>query len=118
MVDEPNETFRDSRVPLDDAKLYTLSTKPYLMHGGDGYTAFANHERIIISEDIGMPSFALIRNYFVMKANFMLPVRSDTHVREILPLDKTITIVTSIEPKVEGRILTLEQYRTLCPNEL
>lgn len=50
--------------PCEDEKIYTLATKPFLLQGGDGYSALGNYEDLIV-DDEGIPLATLFRNYFI-----------------------------------------------------
>ena len=104
----------DTRVPLEDERLYTLITKPFLLSGGDGYIAFTHRERILVAEDQGIPSFALIKNYMTMKEVASLLSKKEKinnlAAAAFIAKGKKLSPKPTISPQVEGRILTVQNY--------
>jgi hypothetical protein len=110
--------------PLLDDKLYTVASKPFLLSGGDGYVSFKNYNRVLVNDEAGIPSFPLIRNFLLIKQ--VIRVMSKQNILELAASafnrnSPNPVKAPTVSPKVEGRILTLEQFQNLgnnCNNEL
>lgn len=56
-------TMAKTGEPLDKSKIYSVATKPYLVKGGDGYTAFMKFEKVLVEDGVSL--LVLLRNYFI-----------------------------------------------------
>ena len=96
--------------PWEAEKLYTLATKPFLLKGGDGYSAFSQFEELIV-DDEGIPLITLLRNHFV-EVKVLNAMQRAKRVQSLIATAFTSSAshpALMVDPVIDGRIIPVDK---------